>query len=63
MESASSCRSVGLVNSTAELLVLTFVLLTSVEGVPHASREDDIYGGYFIPKGTAVIANIWYVYS
>ncbi|KAJ6466213.1 cytochrome P450 [Mycena sanguinolenta] len=28
-------------------------------GVAHASSEDDVYDGYFIPKGTIVIANIW----
>ncbi|KAF7357563.1 O-methylsterigmatocystin oxidoreductase [Mycena sanguinolenta] len=28
-------------------------------GVAHASSEDDIYDGYFIPKGTTVIANVW----
>ncbi|KAF7357516.1 Cytochrome P450 [Mycena sanguinolenta] len=28
-------------------------------GVSHASTEDDIYNGYFIPKGTTVISNIW----
>ncbi|KAG8930434.1 hypothetical protein FRC01_002766 [Tulasnella sp. 417] len=27
--------------------------------VPHASIKDDIYAGYFIPKGTGVIANAW----
>lgn len=27
--------------------------------VPHASREDDTYNGYFIPKGTMVIPNVW----
>ena len=26
---------------------------------PHKSIEDDIYEGYFIPKGTIVIANVW----
>ncbi|KAG8897396.1 hypothetical protein FRC01_011355, partial [Tulasnella sp. 417] len=25
--------------------------------VPHATRQDDVYEGYFLPKGTAVIAN------
>ncbi|KIO29659.1 hypothetical protein M407DRAFT_21246 [Tulasnella calospora MUT 4182] len=30
-------------------------------GIPHASREDDVYNGYFIPKGTSVIANQWQV--
>ncbi|CAE6431290.1 unnamed protein product [Rhizoctonia solani] len=28
-------------------------------GVPHASAEDDTYKGYFIPKGTVVMANAW----
>ncbi|KJA16390.1 hypothetical protein HYPSUDRAFT_58252 [Hypholoma sublateritium FD-334 SS-4] len=27
--------------------------------VPHISTEDDYYKGYYIPKGTAVLANIW----
>ncbi|KAG6861012.1 hypothetical protein C0995_004865 [Termitomyces sp. Mi166 len=28
-------------------------------GVSHASTADDVYNGYFIPKGTEVIPNIW----
>ncbi|KAJ7644019.1 cytochrome P450 [Roridomyces roridus] len=28
-------------------------------GVLHASTEDDVYDGYYIPKGTAVFTNIW----
>jgi cytochrome P450 len=28
-------------------------------GIPHATSSDDIYDGYFIPKGTTVICNIW----
>ncbi|KAJ6621897.1 cytochrome P450 [Mycena sp. CBHHK59/15] len=28
-------------------------------GVAHAATEDDIYNGYFIPKGTTVLSNIW----
>ncbi len=31
-------------------------------GVPHCSLQDDEYRGYFIPKGSVVIANIWYVF-
>ncbi|KAM5539711.1 hypothetical protein V8D89_006524 [Ganoderma adspersum] len=28
-------------------------------GVPHRSIEDDEYRGYFIPKGSLLVANIW----
>ena len=28
-------------------------------GLPHIATEDDSYNGYFIPKGSSVIANIW----
>ncbi|KAG8926797.1 hypothetical protein FRC00_002566, partial [Tulasnella sp. 408] len=28
-------------------------------GVPHTSLKDDVYEGYLIPKGTAVIGNAW----
>ncbi|KAF7348419.1 hypothetical protein MSAN_01796100 [Mycena sanguinolenta] len=27
--------------------------------IPHAASEDDIYEGYFIPKGTVVLPNVW----
>ncbi|KAJ2936601.1 hypothetical protein H1R20_g492, partial [Candolleomyces eurysporus] len=30
-------------------------------GVPHATSEDDVYDGYFIPKGTVVIGNTWHI--
>ncbi|KAF6755378.1 cytochrome P450 [Ephemerocybe angulata] len=30
--------------------------------VPHASVEDDIHDGYFIPKGTIVIGNTWHIF-
>jgi hypothetical protein len=29
-------------------------------GVPHTSIKDDICEGYFIPKGSMVLPNIWY---
>ncbi|KAH7921033.1 cytochrome P450 [Leucogyrophana mollusca] len=28
-------------------------------GIPHATSSDDVYDGYFIPKGSLVIINIW----
>lgn len=30
-------------------------------GVPHASTEDDVYRGFFIPKGSVLVANAWAV--
>lgn len=29
-------------------------------GFIHRSLEDDVYRGYFIPKGTHVVPNAWY---
>ena len=26
---------------------------------PHHSVQDDVYEGYFIPKGSTIIANLW----
>ena len=28
-------------------------------GLPHTSTTEDVVGGYLIPKGSMVIANIW----
>jgi cytochrome P450 len=28
-------------------------------GIPHVSKVDDEYNGYFIPKGTVIVGNIW----
>ncbi|KAF5372098.1 hypothetical protein D9758_005093 [Tetrapyrgos nigripes] len=28
-------------------------------GIPHVSTEDDYYDGYYIPKGTLCLANVW----
>lgn len=30
-------------------------------GLPHTSVEDDMWEGYFIPKGSLLMANIWRV--
>lgn len=30
-------------------------------GLPHQSREDDTYNGYFLPKGTIFYVNTWWV--
>ncbi|KAF9801279.1 hypothetical protein IEO21_10160 [Rhodonia placenta] len=28
-------------------------------GVPHSLTQDNIYKGYFLPKGSSVISNLW----
>ena len=32
-------------------------------GLPHALLKDDFYENYFIPKGTTVVGNIWYLWN
>jgi cytochrome P450 len=32
------------------------------EGLAHMVRDDDVYEGYRIPKGTIVLPNIWFVH-
>ena len=27
--------------------------------VPHSTMEDDVYKGYFIPKGAVGVPNVW----
>ncbi|KAJ3540050.1 hypothetical protein NMY22_g4462 [Coprinellus aureogranulatus] len=40
--------------------VLRWVAMARL-GLPHATTEDDIYDGYFIPEGTIVITNIYHM--
>ena len=42
-----------------DMIIIT--LLTSFEGIPHMSTFDDEYNGFYIPKGTIMIANAWLV--
>ena len=30
-------------------------------GVPHVAIEDGFVGGYFIPKDSMILANLWWV--
>ena len=32
-------------------------------GQPHASIKDDYYNGYYIPKGTTMLGNLWAIHS
>jgi hypothetical protein len=36
---------------------------THLTGPPHMLREDDVYNGYFIPKGAIILTNLWSVDS
>ena len=31
-------------------------------GVPHRVTEDDLHDGYYIPKGSLIVPNIWSVF-
>ncbi|KAH9849090.1 cytochrome P450 [Lenzites betulinus] len=42
------------------LEVLRWYIVTPIGG-PHLSTEDDVHEGYFIPKGSYVLANLWYI--
>ena len=43
------------------VIIIVATILTSSEGIPHMSTNDDEYNGYYIPKGTVVIGNAWLV--
>jgi cytochrome P450 len=42
-------------------MIIIIAILTSSEGIPHMSTLDDEYNGFYIPKGTVMIANAWLV--
>jgi cytochrome P450 len=31
----------------------------SISGIPHKNTKDDVYDGYFIPKGSIIYPNLW----
>ena len=35
---------------------------TTPLGAPHCIEQDDVHEGYFIPKGSIIMANIWCVF-
>lgn len=42
---------------------LRWIIVTPL-GVPHSATEEDVYKDrYFIPRGSLVIGNIWYVHN
>jgi hypothetical protein len=53
-------RSCPWVNFWEQFAVDDSHSVKTLTGVAHASTIDDVYEGYFIPKGSIVIANTWY---
>ena len=45
------------------VIIIIASVLTSSEGIPHMSTNDDEYNGFYIPKGTIVMGNTWLVSS
>ena len=43
------------------VVVIITIILTSSEGSPHMSTNEDEYNGFYIPKGTIMIGNAWLV--
>ncbi|TFK52653.1 cytochrome P450 [Heliocybe sulcata] len=34
----------------------------TIMGIPHLADQDDVFDGYFIPKGSTVIGNVWAIH-
>lgn len=56
------------ISDRAKLPYIEAVLLETLRWHPispiplaHVSEADDMYEGYFIPKGSMMLANVWYV--
>ena len=43
------------------VIIVIAIILTSFEGIPHMSTNDDEYNGFYIPKGTIMMGNAWLV--
>ena len=41
------------------VIIIIAPVLTSSEAIPHMSTIEDEYNGFYIPKGTLMIANAW----
>ena len=46
---------------SAKALHHSFPMLQFCIALPHKVSEDDIYDEYLLPKGSTVLANVWYV--
>jgi cytochrome P450 len=49
----------GKLNQLAPRLCSDDIYISVKPGVPHVLTQDDVYEGYFIPKGTWILPNMW----
>lgn len=42
-------------------VLLRRMTLRSFVAIPHSLVEDDVYEGYYLPKGSIIVPNNWYV--
>ena len=57
--SAHDTYGEGIILTIMDSFVDTYYVF---KGVPHCTDEDDVWNGYFIPKGTTVFGNIWAIH-
>ena len=41
------------------VIIIISIILTDPKAFPRTATDDDEYDGYYIPKGTNVVANTW----
>lgn len=54
-------RGIGPLGRFPNFIAPKCQIIDKLSGVPHAAATDDFYEGYFIPKGTNCIVNVWCV--
>lgn len=47
---------------TSPLFHVMWILIRLAVALPHVSTEDGTYKGYFIPKGSVILGNVWSVH-
>ncbi|KAG6370802.1 cytochrome P450 [Boletus reticuloceps] len=68
MGSSTSAMALDLLRATkdvddpSQLQLSKDTCVTAFVGLPHATTDDDNYEGFFIPKGSTLVANIWAIY-
>jgi hypothetical protein len=53
------CNPIGPIGTSTSAILARCFRNHSL-GLPHVLVEDDVHEGYFIPKGSMIITNVWY---